>query len=273
MLLCHMCPLHRRLLWLCVKSCRSTETFGYSTFQALMLARKTKAQVHKLQCILRPVASSPYFWTSMADSSIFEVVVKNTFISVITEEDLCQTVFRRQVSAPADLWAGGEATKVQKADEDTCSTVASDDQRTSVMIRNLPATCNLGGLVQMIRDQGFGNSCDFIYLPIKFLTNAAFGYAFVNFTTAAATQDFWNRCQGLEFAGQRLSLSWSDIQGLDEQTARYRNSPVMHPSVPAFFRPLLFKNGMPIPFPAPTQHIKPPKIRACRSRPPASHSM
>jgi len=42
---------------------------------------------------------------------------------------------------------------------------------------------------------------------------------------------------------------------------RYHNSSVFHPSVPEEFQPLLFSNGLRVPFPAPTQPIRQPRLK------------
>ncbi len=55
-------------------------------------------------------------------------------------------------------------------------------------------------------------------------------------------------------------------QGLRENVQRYRNSPVMHESMPEAFKPLLLVNGREVPFPPPTRPIKPPKARPAAVR-------
>merc|ERR1712113_271372 len=63
-----------------------------------------------------------------------------------------------------------------------------------------------------------------------------------------------------------LEIAWGNpLQGLAAHVDRYRNSPMMHPDVADEFRPLLFKDGLRIDFPPPTQ-----KVRAHRPTPPNS---
>jgi len=58
---------------------------------------------------------------------------------------------------------------------------------------------------------------------------------------------------------------WNDkCQGLSELVERYRNSPVMHASVPQECKPVIFLNGRTVKFPEPTQQIKPPKVAKWR---------
>lgn len=62
-----------------------------------------------------------------------------------------------------------------------------------------------------------------------------------------------------------LEATWSSAhQGIESHIARYRNSPVMHASVPDEQRPALFKDGLRIPFPAPTKKAQstPPTQRS-----------
>merc|ERR1712008_168276 len=56
-------------------------------------------------------------------------------------------------------------------------------------------------------------------------------------------------------------------QTLPQLVERYRNSPVMHPSVPDEYKPAMFDSaGKRLPFPAPTvPYIKPPRVRHIRS--------
>merc|ERR1711924_370716 len=64
-----------------------------------------------------------------------------------------------------------------------------------------------------------------------------------------------------EIPSQKVcEVGWSNKhQGLAEQIRRYRNSPVMHDSVPDEYKPMLFRKGIRQDFPAPTQMLKRPK--------------
>lgn len=228
----------------------------------------------------------------------FDLIVKNTFYTVPIEEEedsgpgspMSPGGLRRQESSPAMF--GRRCSKGNKVEfpymEDApkparristedilSSTTASqsmewwdvDEHRTSVMIKNLPQSCTIEHLQKLLDDAGFSGSYDFLYLPMKFISKLPFGYAFVNLVNPEVTREFWVHFDGYTccFGDEPscLAMSWStDIQGLDEHVARYRNSPVMHPSVSALRKPLLFKDGKQIPFPPPTQAIKAPKCRA-----------
>merc|ERR1719487_1853703 len=63
-------------------------------------------------------------------------------------------------------------------------------------------------------------------------------------------------------SSKTCEVSWSQPQqGLSEHIERYRNSPVIHESIPVEYKPRLFQNGREVPFPPPTKFIKPVKLR------------
>lgn len=55
-------------------------------------------------------------------------------------------------------------------------------------------------------------------------------------------------------------VTWGDeqVQGLQAHTERYRNSHVMHESVPDVYKPAIFLGGVRVPFPPPTKRLRPP---------------
>lgn len=136
--------------------------------------------------------------------------------------------------------------------------------QTTVMIRNLIETCTRQMLLDFLSQQGFEKQFDMVYLPLKFCSKLCFHYAFVNFVTEEVTKKFIKELQGFKgaeaFGEQACDISMSvDNQGLAAAIKRYRNSPVMHPSVPDECKPLIFKDGKPIPFPPPTKNIRKPR--------------
>lgn len=59
-----------------------------------------------------------------------------------------------------------------------------------------------------------------------------------------------------------LDATWSSAhQGFESHVDRYRNSPVMHESVPDELKPAIFANGERVSFPSPTKKIRAPRIR------------
>merc|ERR1712216_388060 len=111
---------------------------------------------------------------------------------------------------------------------------------------------------------GIRGRYDFIYLPMDFRRRAGLGYAFVNMVTvqdAKALRESLHGFSAWEVASQKvLEVHFGDLlQGLRPHVERYRNSPVMHASVPESCRPAIFENGKKVSFPPPTKRIRAPK--------------
>lgn len=88
-------------------------------------------------------------------------------------------------------------------------------------------------------------------------------YAFLNFVSHEDAVLAMARLSGRSAgADASLEVSWSaEHQGFAVHVRRYRNSPVMHPSVPELYKPVIFKDGVQLPFPEPTKRIKEPRLR------------
>lgn len=148
---------------------------------------------------------------------------------------------------------------------------SNKDNRTTLMIQNVPSKCTNNMMVEMLDTAGFSGKYDFVYAPTDFRTYTAFGYAFVNFTTNKIAVQALEVLAGLicpTWREQKVAfdVNWCEAhQGLKVHVNKYQNSPVMHPSVLEEYKPLIFKNGLRQPFPAPTKAIKEPRLR--RSNP------
>eukprot|EP00931_Biecheleriopsis_adriatica_P115842 TRINITY_DN91598_c0_g1_i1.p1 TRINITY_DN91598_c0_g1~~TRINITY_DN91598_c0_g1_i1.p1 ORF type:complete len:425 (-),score=67.57 TRINITY_DN91598_c0_g1_i1:136-1410(-) len=145
---------------------------------------------------------------------------------------------------------------------------------TTVMLRHIPNRYTSAQLVDLLNANGFKAKYDFVYLPMDFQNKVNLGYCFVNLCShevALRFQEAFNGYTAWCFDSSKASeVSWAQpYQGLEEHVERYRNSPVMHASMPLEYKPMIFKNGMQIPFPPPTRHIKAPKVRVHRERPTA----
>jgi len=144
--------------------------------------------------------------------------------------------------------------------------VQDSSDRTTLMFRNLPQSFTRQKLERLMDAEGFGVLYDFIYLPAELGTGSCFGYAFINMVTAQDAERFVEYFQGFdrweEADTRRAVVHLSEaLQGLNEQIERYRNSPLMHPSVSDDLRPAVYRGGVRVPFPEPTAPIRPPRMR------------
>jgi len=143
----------------------------------------------------------------------------------------------------------------------------SEDEFTTVMLRNLPNDYTRQMLLDLLDTSGFYGLYDFVYLPIDFKRKAGLGYAFVNMVThkdALRIKDELDGFSKWAVSSQKVcQVAWGDpLQGLEDHIERYRNSPVMHEDVPDVFRPVLFKGGCRMEFPKSTRKIRPPRVKA-----------
>jgi len=160
------------------------------------------------------------------------------------------------------LSMSSSALEHSSSEENDCS-----HDQTTVMMRNIPNNYTREMLLDLLKSQGFSGSYDLVYLPIDFQTEVGLGYSFINLNTPPDAERFRRHFQG--FTGWRVvsekvcEVSWSDaLQGIQAHVDRYRNSPVMHDSVPDEFKPALFgKDGERLTFPAATKTIRPPRLR------------
>lgn len=136
------------------------------------------------------------------------------------------------------------------------------------MLRNLPNDYTRHDILELLdRVGGFTGLYDMVYLPIDFKTQSGLGYSFINFVSPQCAQECFRIFEG--FSGWSLksskvcSVTWGNpLQGLHAHVERYRDSPVMHRSVPDDWKPILLRNGQRVEFPPPTKAIKPPKFRS-----------
>lgn len=140
-----------------------------------------------------------------------------------------------------------------------------DAMNTTLMLRNMPNNYTRKMLLDLLDRQGFRGVYDLVYLPVDFNTGAGLGYSFVNLTCPADVPRFWAAFDGFKkwrMPSEKVcAVTWSrPHQGLAAHVDRYRNSPVMHPSIPDNWKPVLFAHGSRIAFPPPTKPIRPPVV-------------
>jgi RNA recognition motif-containing protein len=105
----------------------------------------------------------------------------------------------------------------------------SEDEYTTVMVRNIPTKYTQQWLVEEV--QATGNTCDFVHMPIakKFPINL--GYAFVNFRTPEEARNFLHIFKGHPFAkspnsSKRALVSFASLQGFEENLQFYSSKRV-----------------------------------------------
>jgi len=126
-------------------------------------------------------------------------------------------------------------------------------ERTTLVLRKLPKNENLSSMLAMLDKAGLKGLYDFVYLPMDFKKGKVFGHLIVNFVSNESAEQ-----ANFHFAGAGATIEWSEQhQGLDALIQRYRNSPIMHPTMPEASKPLIFSEGFVVPFPAPTEEIQP----------------
>lgn len=140
---------------------------------------------------------------------------------------------------------------------------------TTVMIRNLPVGLSRSILMDLMDTQGFAGRYDFAYLPVHFDTLIGLSHAFVNMVTPADAERLREHMEGFTNwpvpSDAVCHVVWNDKhQGLAALAERYRNSPVMHESVPDECKPAIIINGRRVAFPPPTQKVKAPRIGKAR---------
>lgn len=139
------------------------------------------------------------------------------------------------------------------------------DTRTTLIMQNIPNRHTRSMLLALFDEAGFSGTYDMVYLPTDFATKVAFGYAFVNLKSSREAEKFMDYFQGFNRWGcnseKVCTVTWSGSQGgLESLIRRYRNCSVMHESVSDEFKPALFANGLRVPFPAPTQRLRKPRV-------------
>lgn len=139
------------------------------------------------------------------------------------------------------------------------------------MLKNLPGEYTREMLLDLLNTHGFSGLFDFVYAPIDFGTQTSFGYAFINLVSPEDADYFLGYFQDFSDwpipSSKVADVDWSgDRQGLEPLIDRYRNSPMMHKSVPDEAKPILLQDGVRVAFPTPTQTVKPLRVRQSKAR-------
>jgi len=141
-----------------------------------------------------------------------------------------------------------------------------DLSTTTFMIRSLPRHMTRTKLEDLLDDAGFAKQYDFIYLPANLKVKESYGYGFVNLVSGAVAARFMAYFNGYSWpdrSQEPMGVHKSEaLEGLDALIQRYRNSPLMHSSVPEEVRPAIYRDGVKAPFPSPTVDLRAPRMRS-----------
>lgn len=145
----------------------------------------------------------------------------------------------------------------------------AEPPHTTLILRNLPIGYSRDELFTLLDNEGFNGKYDLVYHPIDFGTRLGFGYAFVNFVSVVAAAQCSEHFNGFTSwktkHDKACEVSQStELQGLEAHVERYRNSPVMHETVPDEFKPATFVDGRRVPFPLPTKKVTKPRAPRVR---------
>merc|ERR1712115_528875 len=112
--------------------------------------------------------------------------------------------------------------------------------------------------MDLLTTQDFKGRYDFLYMPMDPRKRANLGYAFLNMTSSGWADKFWKHFTGFNkwiLKSEKVGeVGWStSLQGLQKHIDRYRNSPLMHHTVPDENKPIILCVGERIRFPDPTR--------------------
>jgi hypothetical protein len=221
---------------------------------------------------LLPYGRGAYFSPSSQDSIVFALPYTSAYPELDAEQLSKQAKDFKMQAKELEL----EAWKLRNphaANLNQANVGDNSDEGlwTTVMLRNIPNNVTRAGLLDLLMCKGFPTtSFNFVYLLMDFKRDANLGYAFVDLVCAQEAHRFFQVFQGFQgwglASGKVGQVCWGNpLQGVDEYVERYRNSPVMHSSVPDEHKPMLFRNGVRVQFPGPTKKLRAPRSSHSRT--------
>lgn len=134
------------------------------------------------------------------------------------------------------------------------------NERTTVIVRNLPGFFLREDLIKEIDAKGFAGLYNYVHVPGDFQTQSSRGYGFVNLISAEAVQRFMLAFDGFrDWPLPSLNICSAELarsQGVVANVRTYRSSAVMGNEIPERFRPVLFDGTERVPFPEPTRELQ-----------------
>jgi len=195
------------------------------------------------------------------NSAIMHPSVPDSYKPVVFSDGV-----RAPFPAPTKAIKAAPTASAAVAEETGVARPSTQETRTTVMVRNVPNDLTRELFLALLEKLGLAGLYDFVYLPVDFQTGSGLGYAFVNLVDPSGAPRLWAALDGFRRwavpSRKRCSVAWNEPhQGLSANVMRFRNSAIMHPSVPDSYKPVVFSDGVRAPFPAPTKAIKAPRLR------------
>jgi len=169
------------------------------------------------------------------------------------------------VSKSCSVTPSAEAAKPTKLHDHL---LRCNKELTTIMLRNMPTDLTRDMLVELLDSYGLQGCYNFVYLPFHLLRLTGLGHAFVDFATSFDAKRAKTALEGFSSwpvtsaQDKVCEVSWANsLQGLSAHIEFYRNSPVMHETVPEEYKPILLEGGIRQPFPFPTKQIQPPRVK------------
>jgi len=116
---------------------------------------------------------------------------------------------------------------------------SGEDQRTTVMVRNMGGPHARRDFIKFMEKCGLGDRYTFFYMPCKEHRNVPAGFAFVNFSApedvlklyTVLNNGLWRKLNS-EQSGKSPAVSYARFQGQEELTKHFSSSVVMHEQDP-----------------------------------------
>lgn len=211
--------------------------------------------------------------TSCAETSSMDATFSGTE-SMTTGDSYSSTSSDSCASQTSLESSKASASNMVLLNADNTSIVVSQEQATwtCLMLRNLPQSLNTSKLASLFVDVGLLGKFDFVYVPRSFRTKAGLGYGFVNVASVEHVADVALAMRGFNSwpslgsspSEKVCEVRWAsvELQGLEANVMRYRDSPLMHSRIDASFKPQIFDaSGEAVMFPAPQRKLRAPRYR------------
>ena len=108
--------------------------------------------------------------------------------------------------------------------------ISGKDQRTTIMVRNIPMKYTQQMVMSEI-EETFSGLYDFFYLPMDSRRKCAVGYAFINFRAAITGATFYAHFNGRNWprarSNKKCNISYGRIQGKKALIEHFRDSTIM----------------------------------------------